>query len=291
MDNLLRQFHEKKDILVDLGVREHFNSIPKLHSLIHYTRSIALFGAADNYNTEQSEHLHINYTKCAFRATNFKDIKNQMTIHMEHKEAIHQHVAFIDWCKGRHLVLLTTQYIYQRPNLALCPILTTYPSEKGISFESLHHRYRAMDFQDTLANFIVKHNRPELSTSASWRRANNTLLPFRKVSIFHKIKFRNPGDEDQTTIDAVHIRPTVCNTCGHTIPGQFDTTFPKNGSHFRVVQIWVMFQLPRSALSSIFLSLCPAPPVDLAYVEWFSLLSPDESHGMYQVSRAYHDNH
>ena len=86
MDDSLRRFHEKKDVLIDLGVREHFNGIPKLHSLIHYTRSIALFGAADNYNTEQSECLHIDYTKCAFCATNFKDVENQMTKYMERKE-------------------------------------------------------------------------------------------------------------------------------------------------------------------------------------------------------------
>ena len=291
MDDALLRFHENKDVLVDLGVREHFNNIPKLHSLVHYTRSITLFGAADNYNTEQSERLHIDYTKYAFRATNFKDVENQMTRYMERKEAIHQHAAFIDWCKGGRLSLITPQFAYQRPSLALCPVLTTYPSEKGISFESLYHRYGAIDFQDALADFIVKHNHPELSTSASWRRADNTLLPFRKVSAFHKIKFTNPGDEDKTIIDAVHIRPMARSAHGHTIPGRFDTAFAKNGNRFRVVQIRVVFQLPKSALTSIFLSSRPAPPVDLAYVEWFSPLSmPDECHGMYQVSRSYHNN-
>ena len=53
-----------------------------------------------------------------------------------------------------------------------------------------------------------------------------------------------------------------------------------------------MFQLPRSALSLIFISSRPAPPTDLAYVEWFSPLStPDESHGMYWISRSYRNEH
>ena len=54
LDNALHWFHKTKDIFIELEVREHFN-LPKLHSLVHYCKSISLFGAADNYNTEQSE--------------------------------------------------------------------------------------------------------------------------------------------------------------------------------------------------------------------------------------------
>ena len=34
------------------------------------------------------------------------------------------------------------------------------------------NRYRAVDFQDMLANFIVQHNYPELSTITSWRHTD-----------------------------------------------------------------------------------------------------------------------
>ena len=79
--------------------------------------------------------------------------------------------------------------------------------------------------------------------------------------------------------------------CGHTIPGQFDTVLVKNGSRIHVAQIRAVFQLPKSAVSSIFLSSRPAPPVDLAYVEWFLPLSmPDLNHRMYRVSRIYRNN-
>lgn len=94
----------------------------------------------------------------------------------------------------------------------LCPILTTYPSEKGITFEGLYNRYRAIEFQDMLADFIMQHNYPGLSTSASQRHTDNTLLPFQKVSVFHKVKFANPKDLDERTIDVVHIWPEMCTT-------------------------------------------------------------------------------
>ncbi|KAH9083700.1 hypothetical protein EDB83DRAFT_2282415 [Lactarius deliciosus] len=286
MDAALCRFHENKDIFIELGVREHFN-IPTLHSLLHYTRSISLFGAADNYNTEHSERLHIDLTKNAYRATNFKDEYKQMTTWLERQEAMHQHTAFIEWCKGGRSVLPTSQLAYPRLNLMLYPFLTTHPSEKGVTFERLFDRYGAADFQDALADFIVQHNDPGLSAAVARRRADNTLIPFQRVSVFHKVKFTNHDHSDPRTVDALHIRPEARNRHGNTIPGRFDTALVKHGSRFRVVQIRVVFQLPKSAIPSIFLSSRPAP-THLAYVEWFSPPSaPDESHGMHRVSRSY----
>ena len=83
LQDSLAEFHNNKLIFIDLGIREHFN-IPKLHSLSHYDSSIWLFGTMDNYNTEQSERLHIDMAKDAYCATNHKDEYTQMTIWLEH---------------------------------------------------------------------------------------------------------------------------------------------------------------------------------------------------------------
>ncbi|KAG2353255.1 hypothetical protein BDR07DRAFT_1454604 [Suillus spraguei] len=61
----LAVFHTNKHILKDLTICEHFN-IPKLHQLSHYVQSITLFGAADSFNTELPERLHIDFAKDAY---------------------------------------------------------------------------------------------------------------------------------------------------------------------------------------------------------------------------------
>jgi hypothetical protein len=96
LQDSLAAFHNNKAIFVDLGVRDHFN-IPKLHSLTHYESSIRLFGTMDNYNTEQSERLHIDMAKDAYCVTNHKDEYSQMMNWLERREKVERHAAFINW--------------------------------------------------------------------------------------------------------------------------------------------------------------------------------------------------
>ena len=96
MQDYLIQFHDNKAIFFDLGVRQQFN-LPKLHSLTHYASSIRLFGTTDNYNTEQSERLHIDFAKNAYRATNHKNEIAQMTKWLERREKLYHFAEFVNW--------------------------------------------------------------------------------------------------------------------------------------------------------------------------------------------------
>ena len=96
LDDALAHFHNNMKVFVNLGIREHFN-LPKIHSLIHYSLSIHLYGTTDDYNTEQTERLHIDFTKDAYCATNCKDEFSQMTTWLEHHEKIQVHSRFIKW--------------------------------------------------------------------------------------------------------------------------------------------------------------------------------------------------
>ncbi|KAJ7835105.1 hypothetical protein B0H14DRAFT_3707259 [Mycena olivaceomarginata] len=75
-------FHQNKGIFVDLGIRDDFN-LPKLHLCEHYVPNIKLFGTSDNYNTENTERLHIDLAKDTYCSTNRKDEFSQMTLWLE----------------------------------------------------------------------------------------------------------------------------------------------------------------------------------------------------------------
>ncbi|KAF5346250.1 hypothetical protein D9758_014405 [Tetrapyrgos nigripes] len=96
LEESLKLFHQNKTIFVDLQIREHFR-LPKIHFLNHYVEKIRSLGTLDNCNTEQTERLHIDLAKDAYRATNRKDEFTQMTKWLDRQEKIHYHDNFLDW--------------------------------------------------------------------------------------------------------------------------------------------------------------------------------------------------
>ncbi len=205
MNECLSQFHDNKSIFVDLGIRDDFD-IPKFHSLTHYCTSITLFGSMDNYNTEQSERLHIDMAKDAYCTTNCKDEYPQMTTWLERCDKVHQQEEDLTrWqprnaCQGQ----LSKPIGAPKPQpRRLCMALNL--SIKAASFDVLACRYGADLFQDTLADYIVHINYPNASTTALRKLAEDTLLPFRSVPVFNKIKFISDATSDM--IDSIHVQP------------------------------------------------------------------------------------
>ncbi|KAH9168125.1 hypothetical protein EDB89DRAFT_1889949 [Lactarius sanguifluus] len=297
LEDCLTQFHDNKDVFLDLGVRNHFK-IPKLHSLLHYKASITLFGTTDNYNTEQSERLHIDFAKDAYRATNRKDEYTQMTGWLQRREKILLHMAYVKW-RQQSSNMTTQIQVPLGPLQARVryPKMARHPSIKAVSFDALAERYGAVDFQDALADYIAQVNHPGASAATLRARAADTLLPFRTIPVFHRIKFTTGNSDDSEIVDSVVVRPEQNDTHGCVIPSRFDTVLVRgtrqdihgNNGH-RIAQLRVVFQLPKKVISDLFPFPDTSIPTHFAYVEWFSTLSAtrDVKNLMYKVTRLMH---
>ena len=226
----LAAFHDAKAVFMDLKIRKTFK-LPKLHSLSHYASSIQLFGTTDNYNTEQSERLHIDLAKEAYRATNRKDEYPQMTAWLERRERIERHAIFINM-KQDIQQRARPQRIIGPPCARVQSVtMTNHPSAKAVTYDDLKSRYSAPRFQDALADFIAQVNYPSARGNTLRKHAGDTLIPFRRVPVFHVIKFTETGiAEERGVIDSVHARPEKMNTHGQITPSRFDTVLVQNPS-------------------------------------------------------------
>ena len=150
LEGALSQFHEYKSIFVDLGIRRHFN-LPKLHFASHYVDLIKLYGTTDNFNTEYTERLHIDFAKDAYAATNHKDEFTQMAIWLERKEKIHRHNYLVQ-CRLEGSAIVATPHKWLPPGLELdCKLhMASSPSVQKVSLDALETDYGASHFRAAL---------------------------------------------------------------------------------------------------------------------------------------------
>lgn len=225
LKDALRRFHANKGIFVDLGIRLHFK-LPKLHSLEHYILSILLFGTTDNYDTQYSERLHIDFAKDAYRATNHRDELPQMTTWLERREKIARHGIFVSWRLAQQAAQTDERALHGQsssselrtrmltdlcyvdlllqadldPSASLlqrhgsrtrlsCIKVARYPSVKALTFEKAANAYGALQLQEALAQFVVQYNDPHLTQAEVRRKAASIYLRFQAFPAFHRLKF------------------------------------------------------------------------------------------------------
>ncbi|KAG1884751.1 hypothetical protein F4604DRAFT_1878691 [Suillus subluteus] len=261
-------FHANKDVFINLSARnsEDFN-FAKLHLLEHYTDSICCFGTTDNYNTEATERLHIDYAKDVYRATNKKEILQQMMRWLER----HKSMAAFD----------------------------LNPSAHAISFHVLENRFGATHFKDALGEFIVNQLQPTSQCRQATHNLNaNVLQDLEAVDMWYRIKFVVPNlqvDTESTALHTAHAEPKRLKSSGTGELGtQFDTVLinelgcesEETGiDGKRVARLKVVFRIPDEYITKMFL---PRQIRHLAYVKWFSRpRNKDSDSGMYPISRSY----
>ena len=97
----------------------------------------------DNYNTEQTERLHIDTTKDAYDATNHKDEFHQMTIWTERREKVQLHTSFIKWrqrTNGESTPSMPVPIGPPRPSARRLKMAQN-PMLKAVSFNNLARNY------------------------------------------------------------------------------------------------------------------------------------------------------
>jgi hypothetical protein len=95
----LDTFHKSKDVLLAKRYYQssgRFDRIAKLHALGHYVDAIREFGTPDGYSTEVPEHLHIEYAKVPWRASNKVKPLPQMLTYIQRQEAIRIQRAYLN---------------------------------------------------------------------------------------------------------------------------------------------------------------------------------------------------
>ncbi|TFY57388.1 hypothetical protein EVJ58_g7052, partial [Rhodofomes roseus] len=280
LDDALARFHANKAVFEALGIRDHFN-FPKLHSLQHYVSGIKLFGTADGTNTAQSEHLHITLAKDPWRKSNRKDEYPQMTTTVVRLEQIHAHALYIQWRRdGRPDISSVPTRIPHKPHRHI----TRNPTCTSVPFAKMESQYGASDFEETLKEFIIRHKHPELSGRDLAETISLYDLPFRSVSVWHKVKFWNQDAFKRRnapeTMDVIHARPGYRDTQGRAAAGRFDTALvnERGGGHLgvaghRVAQVRAVFGLSKKAHQTVF-GNDPDAPSHFVYLEWFSRFKP-----------------
>lgn len=210
MQQALDDFHSEKEILIDLGVRKNFN-FPKFHSLQHYVEGIKRFGAVDGFNSENSERLHIDYAKRAFRASNHRDYVAQMAQWIQRQEAMIFNGAFLAWC-------LETPLTNTAPLMRVMIPSRTYTIAKhppsSASSPTLATEYGAPDFVSMLHAFLEK-NVPHFTAP----NLNHRFGIYKSVSIHWSATLGS--DMETYRVNALPGRPNGLNT-QYSTP-QFDT--------------------------------------------------------------------
>ncbi|KAF9525988.1 hypothetical protein CPB83DRAFT_870662 [Crepidotus variabilis] len=118
LDDVLRQFHENRQVFIDAGVRDDI-SLPRQHSLVHYSWMIRLFGSPNGLCSSIMESKHIVAVKKPWRCSSRTDPLPQMLRRVtreEKLEAVCRHFSKQGMMAGDTLSYTTMELAGELPD-------------------------------------------------------------------------------------------------------------------------------------------------------------------------------
>lgn len=215
------------------AVGHRFN-YPKLHALQHYVDAIKEYGTTDNYNTETTERLHIDYVKDAYGATNKKKIYEQMIAWLDRKERTRLFAQHLQY-ETTHLPpppLLRNRHTKPTITVALVP--------KSLKVSYIVHKdnYDLPDFQRHLAAYFDNLQADNLQADAAQR---SRIAAPKSLDVWQRIKFTNPNPQLDSAVDFVDVAVaapprkasnkavnTLNNENARMLPAQYDPILVHN---------------------------------------------------------------
>lgn len=79
IDAAVERFHRDREVFIEVGIREDF-SLPRQHSLVHYSSLIRLFGAPNGICSSITESKHIHSVKDPYRRSSRNEPLGQMLL-------------------------------------------------------------------------------------------------------------------------------------------------------------------------------------------------------------------
>ncbi|KAG1848102.1 hypothetical protein F4604DRAFT_1883932 [Suillus subluteus] len=262
MQDALTSFHANKNCTTQ-STLTYLKSIPCFTT----SNAICLFGSADGFNTKLPERLHIDFTKCAYHASNCHDYVVQMTTWLHRQESIAIQDAYLWWWASQHLDPVNNSELDNSDGSTsvsnldasqgyFVPRRCPFPNS---TIQQLLHDYGTTLFIPALEDFLGKH-----MPNGSQRK----LTPHDRVDVYKYLKVLSPAQPHVCTAPVIPSKDARKGPA----PAHFDTVlviededqYTGEGiSGLRVGEVKVIFELP-----SCFRHF----PRPLAYIHWFQPL-------------------
>jgi hypothetical protein len=147
-----------------------------------------------------------------------------MTTWLQQCEKILLYTIFINQRQHNHLGQSPISSTPEPPYILTQTIKMARKPTTLATFDILAHNYGAVDFQDALVNYLACVNNPRVSVYMACKQAEDMLIPFCSVSVYHNMKFTTSGpSEDLEISDMAHAQPEGVDIHVQIISAYFDT--------------------------------------------------------------------